>query len=28
LVLLVIGFVLATSIKLEPGDPLYGVFGE
>ena len=28
LVLLVIGFVLATSIELEPGDPLYGVFGE
>lgn len=27
LVLLVVGFVLATSIELEPGDPLYGVLG-
>jgi hypothetical protein len=28
LILLVVGFVAATSIELEPGDPLYGVFGD
>nr|EGQ39722.1 MAG: hypothetical protein J07AB56_04500 [Candidatus Nanosalinarum sp. J07AB56] len=27
LILLAVGFVTATSIELEPGDPLYGVFG-